>query len=147
MKYEDIWELSFERSINKNNQVVYTFAIKNINDFGIDNVEIASFSRKSTNSRHINPYYKPILKYYNLKKEQECYTTNDDNGKIILDNGIIIKMIKEGFQIFSIDKADRIKELFNVKNFDAEGGILIKYNKQLDYIEQEKNLIDKIINI
>ena len=147
LKYEDIWELSFERSINKNNPVVYTFAIKNINDFGIDNVEIASFSRKSTNSRHINPYYKPILKYYNLKKEQECYTTNDDNGKIILDNGIIIKMIKEGFQIFSIDKADRIKELFNVKNFDAEGGILIKYNKQLDYIEQEKNLIDKIINI
>lgn len=56
-------------------------------------------------------------------------------------------MIKEGFQIFSIDKADKIKELFNVKNFDAEGGILIKYNRQLDYIEQEKNLIDKIINI
>lgn len=147
LKYEDIWELSYERCTNKKNPVIYTFAIKNINDFGIDNVEIASFSKKSTNSRHINSYYKPILKYYNLKKEQECYTTNDDNGKIILDNGIIIKMVKEGFQIFSIDKANKIKELLNVKNFEDEREILIKYNNELDYIEQAKNLIDKIINV
>lgn len=138
VKYAEIWELSYERIFNKNSEIIYTFALNS------DDANISSFSKKAINSRHINPYYKPLLAKYNLEKQKECYSTKDDNGKIILNNNIVIKIIESSFQVSSNVKKEEIKKVFIDNKIDEDGNIFIKFNINCDYIEQLEQIINKI---
>lgn len=138
VKYPEIWEMSFERIYNSNLEITYIFALNE------KMMNISAFSKKSTNSRHINPFYKPILKQYDVKKQKDCYSTKDDNGEIILNNNIIIKISDNNFVISSHKKQEELKNIFKLEKINEDGDILINYDDKYDFVEQLKQIVDKV---
>lgn len=138
VKYPEIWEMSFERIYNSNEEITYIFALNE------NWMNISAFSKRSTNSRHINPFYKPILKQYDIIKQNECYSTKDDNGEIILNNNVIIRIDNNNFIISSHKKQEELKNIFKLEKINQQGDILINYDDKYDYVEQLKQIVDKV---
>ena len=137
-KYAEISELSFERIDDVDSEILYIFALNK------NWMNISTFSKRSANSRHINPFFKPILKQYDIKKPKDCYSTKDDNGEIRLNNNIIIKIDNNNFVISSRKMQEELKSIFESDQITEKGDIFVSYDNKYDYVEQLKQIVDKI---
>ena len=143
IKYKEIWERN--NLIPEDKNQIFTFTYKNDSEEK-DDFNIAYLAKKNTSSRHINAYYKPILTWYNIKNIKDCYSTEYDLGKIMLENGIILKISENGFLIYAGYKKSKVMEKLNINSLETSE-IIINFNTELDYIEQENEIIKKLIDL
>lgn len=122
----------------------YILSVKTDEHLVKNNVNVNYLTGHKNNSKHINIYYIPLIKKYNLK-ESECYTKNKDRyGAIVLnENDIKIEMIDRGIKIETKIYKDRIKQMIPNAIYEKEY-LIIEYNNEEDYITQIISAIEKI---
>lgn len=142
-KYKEIWEKIL--SVDEDNNFIFVFRSK-LDSLEKDNYNICYLTKKSASSRHINVYYKPVMLFNNLNNLRECFSTEEDYGRVILNNGIILKLDEKGFHIYPGDKKEKVQQVFNTNLINGSEAI-IEFNKDLDIIEQEKEIMEKLVNV
>ena len=141
-KHKEIWERIL--SVDEDNNFIFVFRSK-LDSLEKDDYNICYLTKKSASSRHINVYYKPVMLFNNLNNSRECFSTEEDYGRVILNNGIILKLDEKGFHIFPGDKKEEVQQVFNTNLINGNEAI-IEFNKDLDIIEQEKEIMEKLVN-
>ena len=140
-KYKQIW-------LNNENKPEerYSFILsRDDNGKVIDNINIGYLNKKMIYSWHINMYYKMIVSQYNLNFK-DCYTKDENNGIISLDNGINIELTNNGFKI-SIYKEESKLKLNKLKYYSVieNNFYMVDFDENMDIIEQEKYLVNILI--
>ncbi len=153
IKYKLIWQ---RKEIDKEGNITnYLPDNKNILIFndsfdGKNSLKICTLTKTTFKSRHISPYYKAIFNQYNLIFN-DCYSTEDDYGRIALKNGIYIEINENGFIVEMIDSKKDIasqilREKYNCKELE-NNKLLVNFKDELDFIEQEKEMVEAVIYI
>lgn len=129
VKYGDIWDEEY-----------YTFSFGN-QDIK-SSILVNCYQARSSNSKYMNAYYKPIIKEF--PKYAYCdVTTEDERSVIKLKNGIEIRLQESGFEIIA-DKNDS-----ELNEFIGNESNIIPFNNELfdekdDYVEMGIKLIKSL---
>lgn len=147
IKYPEIWVY---KECDKNGQVIgykpeekyiYTFKKKENKK---DSFEICCFGKRRLNSWHISPYYKVIYNNNNMNFK-DCYSKDEDYGKIMLKNGVSFEIEENGFKVWIVeDKVSWAIEKLRQKygcNYNEDGSILVDFDEHVDFVQQERDMV------